>query len=373
MKSRLGTILISLVIVLSSLLVGCNAVNPSPVGKVTVTDLLGREVAIPANVTRVIAIGPGALRLYVYAGDPDYVVGVEQMEANSPTGRPYMLANPDLAELPIIGQGGPNNAPDPERILTVAPDVIFSTYATEASVADELQAKTGIPVVVISYGDSGFGVTDLFAASVPDSLELIGQVIGYDAKAQTAVDYLHQALEDLGARTRDIQDAHKPTVYVGGLGARGTHGIESTQGDYSLLSAIHAKNVVDETGQTGSMMIDKEKLLAWDPDYLFVDLGGLAAVLEDYQKNPAIYESLSAVQNGLVYTQLPFNYYNSNIDTAIADAYYLGTVLYPEAFADIDPVAKADEVYQALVGTPVYAQMAEDFGGGFRQLNLSEE
>jgi len=202
MKSRLGTILISLVIVLSSLLVGCNAVNPSPVGKVTVTDLLGREVAIPANVTRVIAIGPGALRLYVYAGDPDYVVGVEQMEANSPTGRPYMLANPDLAELPIIGQGGPNNAPDPERILTVAPDVIFSTYATEASVADELQAKTGIPVVVISYGDSGFGVTDLFAESVPDSLELIGQVIGDDAKAQAAVGFLHQALEDLGAHAR---------------------------------------------------------------------------------------------------------------------------------------------------------------------------
>jgi len=187
------------------------------------------------------------------------------------------------------------------------------------------------------------------------------------------VDYLHQALEDLGARTRDIQDADKPTVYVGGLGARGTHGIESTQGDYSLLNAIHAKNVVDETGQTGSIMIDKEQLLDWDPDYLFIDLGGLAAVLEDYGKNPAIYESLSAVQNGLVYTQLPFNYYNSNIDTAIADAYYLGTVLYPEAFADIDPVAKADEVYQALVGTPVYAQMAEDFGGGFRQLNLCEE
>jgi iron complex transport system substrate-binding protein len=347
--------------------------NPNRVESVTVTDLLGREVSIPAEVTRVIAIGPGALRLYVYAGDPDYVVGVEQMEASSPTGRPYMLANPDLAELPIIGQGGPNNAPDAERILTVRPDVIFSTYATEASVADELQAKTGIPVVVISYGHSGFGATDLFAQDVPDSLELIGQVIGDSAKAQAAVDFLNQALEDLATRTGEIPDADKPTVYVGGLGARGTHGIESTQGNYSLLNAIHAKNVVDETGQSGSIMIDKEKLLAWDPDLIFIDQGGFAAVLEDYQKNPTLYESLSAVKNGQVYAQLPYNYYNTNIDTAIADAYYLGAVLYPEAFADIDPAEKADEVYEALVGTPVYAQMAEDSGGGFRQLDLTEE
>lgn len=371
-ESRFFTILTSLVTVLSVFLAGCNAANPNETETVSVTDLLGREVSVPADVNRVIAIGPGALRLYAYAGNLDYVVGVEQIEANNPTGRPYLLANPELAELPVIGQGGPNNAPDPEKILTVAPDVIFSTYATETSAADELQAKTGIPVVVLSYGHTGFGATNLFGQGVPDSLSLIGQVIGDSAKAQAAVDFLQQALEDLGQRTADIPDADKPSVYVGGLGAKGTHGIESTQGNYSLLNAIHARNVVDETGKSGSLMVDKEKLLAWDPDYLFIDQGGFAAVLEDYQKNPTFYESLSAVQNGQVYAQLPYNYYNTNIDTAIADAYYLGKILYPAAFADIDPVQKADEIYQALVGQPVYAQMAESFGG-FKQLNLSEE
>ena len=166
MKSRSFTSLMLLVAVLSSFLVGCSVASPSQAETVSVTDLLGREVSVPADVSRVVAIGPGALRLYVYAGNLDYVVGVEQIEADSPTGRPYLLANPELAELPVIGQGGPNNAPDPERILTVAPDVIFSTYATEASVADELQARTGIPVVTISYGQVGFGNTDLFGPSV---------------------------------------------------------------------------------------------------------------------------------------------------------------------------------------------------------------
>ena len=54
-------------------------------------------------------------------------------------------------------------------------------------------------------------------------------------------------------------------MYVGGLGSRGAHGIESTRANYALLNVINADNVVDETGESGSVMIDKEKLLEWDP------------------------------------------------------------------------------------------------------------
>jgi iron complex transport system substrate-binding protein len=299
-------------------------------------------------------------------------VGVEQMDADNSTGKPYLLANPDLAKLPVIGQGGPNNAPDPEKILTVAPDVIFSTYATEASAADELQAKTGIPVVVLSYGGSGFGTTAIFDQTVRDSLVLVGHICETMEKAQAAVDFIQQVQQDLEGRTADIVEADKPSVYVGGLGARGTHGIESTQGQYALLEVIHAQNVVDETGEGGSIMIDKEKLLDWDPDFIFIDQGGFAAVVEDYQKNSTFYESLSAVQNGQVYGQLPYNYYSTNLDTAIADAYFLGKVLYPAAFADVDPAQKADEIYTALLGQLVYDQMAAAFGG-FGPLTLRDQ
>lgn len=329
-------------------------------------------MSVPATIERVVAIGPGALRLYIYAGTVDKIVGIEQFEVGETFDRPYMMAYPSLADLPVIGQGGPNNTPDPEKLLNAAPDVIFSTYVMDASAVDELQAKTGIPVVVISYGHTFGGATNLFEQAVSDSLLLIGKVIDNNTKAQAVVDYIRQVLEDLGKRTSDIPDADKPSVYVGGLRASGSHGIESTQGNYSLLIAIHAKNVVDKTGESGYMMIDKEKLLTWNPDFIFIDLGGLSPVVQDYQKNPVFYKSLSAVQNGKIYAQLPYTSYNTNIDTAIADAYYLGTILYPAAFADINPEQKADEIYQALLGHPVYAQMAEACGG-FGPLNLSDQ
>jgi len=350
-------------------LTGCLSNVTSDRESIIVTDLLGREVALPTQVDRVVAIGPGALRFYVYAGNPEHLVGVEEIETSDVRFKPYMLANPNLSALPVIGQGGPNNALDPEKLLMVDPDLIFSTYTTDPSAADELQAKTGIPVVILNYGGSGFGTTPIFDQNVQDSLLLIGKICETIEKAQGSADFIIQAQQDLENRIKNTPDDGKPTVYIGGLGSKGTHGIESTQGKYPLLEVIQANNVVDELGETGSIIVDREKLLAWDPDHIFIDQGGFAAVLEDYQKNSIFYESLSAVKNDQIYALLPYNYYNTNLGTAIANAYYLGKILYPAEFADINPELKADEIYQVLLGQSVYDLLGSTYGG-FGKLNL---
>lgn len=368
MNKKMPAVLLALILTTAVLLGGCGyraaQKSSSGSGSITVTDLLGRSVTIPSNVTKVVAIGPGALRLYCYAGTADKVAGIEQMDAGDATGKPYLFADPQLMKLTVIGQGGPNNAPDPEKILAVKPDVIFSTYASDKATADDLQSKTGIPMVAISYGN-----TATFDPAVYTSLQLIGKVTGQEKKAQAAVNYIKQCQQDLEDRTKDISDADKPKVYVGALSMKGTHGIESTQGKYSLLEALHAKNVVDETGKTGSIMIDKEKLIDWNPDIIFIDEGGYDAVKQDYQKNPQYYGTLSAFKDGKVYSQLPYNNYSTNIDIAIADAYYLGKVIYPDKFKDVDPEKKTDEIFQKLLGKPLYSQMAKDYGG-FKKLNF---
>lgn len=330
----------------------------------TITDLAGRsvEVAVPAQ--RVTAIGPGALRLVCYAGAAGKVVGIENMEKQWSTGRPYIMAHPELLGLPVIGQGGPDSTPDPEMLLSVQPDVIFVAYLVDAAKADELQAKTGIPVVVLSYGQLG-----TFDREVLDSIELIGEITGNRERAQEVVGFITGIQEDLKERTRNIPEEEKPSVYVGGLGMKGVHGIESTQGNYPPLAAVNARNVVDETGSRGSVMIDKEKLLEWDPDIIFIDEAGLSMVKEDYGKNPGFYASLRAFKNGAVYGFLPYNYYTTNVDTALADAYFMGKTVYPEAFQDVNPEIKADEIYRFLLGQDLYRRMAEDFGG-FKKLDF---
>ncbi|MCR4442867.1 MAG: iron ABC transporter substrate-binding protein [Peptococcaceae bacterium] len=367
MRGRSACLLLAALLLASFVLGGCGSQTAQKAAggsKTTVTDMLGRQVSLAVPAERVVAIGPGALRLYCYVNGVNKVVGVEQIEKDNPTGRPYLLANPSLTNLPVIGPGGPNNAPDPEKILAVKPDVIFTAYNSDKAAVEELQAKTGVPVVALSYGK-----VSTFDLAVYSSLKLIGKIVGQEKKAQDLVDFMEKCKQDLAKRTKNIPDNKKPSVYVGALGARGTHGIESTQGKYSLFEAINARNVVDETGKTGSLMIEKEKLLQWNPDIIFIDLAGYPMVQQDYQKNPQFYKALSAVKKGELYSQLPYNYYTTNIGTAVADAYYLGKVIYPEQFKDVEPEKKADEIYQALLGKQLYAQMAKDFGG-FKKLTL---
>lgn len=340
--------------------------DPQSHGKVTVVDLAGRRVELVTPARAVVAIGPGALRLVCYAGAAQTVVGVENVEAQwGPSGRPYALAHPRLLDLPIIGQGGPDSNPDPEMLLEMGPDVIFVVQLVDGAKADELQAKSGIPVVVLSYGRLG-----TFDDAVLESIRLVGEITGNGARATELLSLIEGCRDDLAERTQGIVATDKPSVYVGGLSMKGTHGIESSSADYPPLTAISAKNVVDETGASGSVMIDKEKIIAWDPDIIFIDEAGLLMVEADYGKNPGLYHSLQAVRKGDVYGFLPYNYYNPNVETALADAYFMGSVVFPGSFADIDPQEKADELYRFFLGAGVYDRMAQDYGG-FGKVDLA--
>ena len=332
---------------------------------ITVTDMLGREVTIDGVAEKVIANNPGALRLYCYVGSIDKLVGVPEREKKDSRRRPYALANPGIVEIPSFGQGSGSNGDDFEKILELNPDVIFAIDDDKANL-DKMQEKLGIPVVALSYGT---GV--IFDQDVYDSLKLIGEIIGEEERANEVVEYMEECKKDLNDRTKDIPDDQKLTAYAGGLAWSGSHGIESTRENYPLFDAVNAKNVVQGIGQDGAIMIDKEKLLEWNPDRIFIDLASFSLVQEDYMKNPEYYKSLDAFKNGEVYSQLPYVWCWVNVDTAMADAYYIGKVLYPEQFKDVDPAEKADEIYEFLVGKGVYSEMVEE-DGGFQKITLED-
>lgn len=330
-----------------------------------VTDLLGRSVEVPADVQKVVAIGPGALRLVCYAGAADKVVGIEDIEVQKPIQRPYLLANPSLLDLPVIGAGGPDSSPDAERILETAPDVIFVAQLVDEAAADELQTTTGIPVVAVTYGDLGTFGDELFT-----SLDLVGEVTDTSDRTTEIVSFIKSTMADLESRTSSVADADQPTAYVGALGYKGAHGIESTSPNYPPFSVISAKNVAADLTPKGNVMIDKEQLIEWDPQFIFLDRSGLSLVKEDVAENRSLYEELSAVKDQQVYTQIPFNNYWTNIETALGNAYYAGSVMYPEQFSDVDPATKFDEISTAMLGVPMYETLSETYKGGFESLDL---
>jgi iron complex transport system substrate-binding protein len=327
---------------------------------INISDMEERKVKVPFDPDKIVCIGPGTLRLIVYLQAEDKVAGVEDMEKD-PEGRPYWIAHPELHDLPRCGPGGPagiGKKPDLEAIMNIYPDVIFITYM-DAAMADEVQATLGIPVVVLSYGSLGN-----FDEKVYDSLRLAGKILNRERRAGEVINYIEDLRKDLNQRTGDVPESRKQGVFVGGIGYRGSYGMESTEKDYIPLDWVSAHNLAKQVeGRIGThVFVDKETLLLLDPDIIFIDSGGSALVEEDYRKKRDFYDTLRAFKNRQVFMLLPFNYYTTNIETALADAYAIAKILYIDNFKDIDPEEKADEIYTFMVGKPVYHEMKKDFG-----------
>ena len=337
---------------------------------VSVRDMAGRTVTVPDKVDRIVGLGPGALRLLSYLQATDKVVGVEDIDKGSPVGRPYALARPELAKLPRASKGGPaeiNKKPDMEALLSVNPQVIFVTYMQPA-LADEVQKTLGVPVVVLSYGES----LGSFNQMLHDSLQLAGKILQREQRAQSVSGFIRQAQQDLQKRTASIAAAQRQGAYVGGIGQRGAHGIESTEQNYAPFDWVGVNNLAKQfKADSGTYLkLDKEALLKLNPPYIFIDSGSWDLIRDDYAKNQPYYQALQAFQKGQTYRLHPFNMYTTNIDTVIADAYAVGKAMYPKQFADVDIAKKADEIYTFMLGKPVYAQMRTNHGALGEKANL---
>ncbi|AKB53821.1 Iron(III) dicitrate-binding protein [Methanosarcina barkeri MS] len=345
-------------------------------GEFTLTDGYGREVTIPENVEQVVCSGAGCLRYLVYLQAQDDVVGVDSLEKEESAfeGRPYALANPQLKDYPLIGEFRGND--DPEKIIAISPQVILKTgtsgqsTASNGADADALQNKTGIPVVMFPYGSLK---NEEQKSEIYSSLRIMGQVVGKQERAEEVINYINATMQDLENRTADIPESERKTAYIGGVSMAGAHGIISTEPAYPPFLWVNANNVASGMGADHAD-IAKEALVDWDPEYIFIDIGTLQVGNEGAigeLKNDTSLSGLSAVKNKKVYGVIPYNYYSTNYESVLANAYFVGKVLYPDRFEDIDPEAKADEIYTFFVGKPVFSEINEQYDNlGFKSIPL---
>ncbi len=352
-------LVISLLGCLLLLSVGCAKMNSQPTRNIT--DMLGRKVKVPQKIERVVAVGPGSLRLLTQMQAVDKVVGVEEAEKRENWGGPYNLAHPELQELPVVG---PPHGGEAELIVAQNPDLIF--FYGDAGAAKSLEQKTGIPVVGIKYVDLGPSREKYLY----QSWRLIGKLLNKTERAEELINYTEQLITDLNDRTKNASQSVKKKVYAGGISYHGSHGIVSTKVPFPPFEFLNLDYFSEQkqVKQVSSVMISKEKLVNWDPAVIFVDEMNLNLVQQDLEKN-AEYQTISAVQQNQIYGLLPYSFYHRNPSTILANSYYMGKIIYPQQFKDINPAAKAEQIYQKFVGAQVYDELAAEYGG-FKKLNL---
>lgn len=332
----------------------------------TVTDALGRVVALPETVERIVPLG-NAPRMICYLGLADNVVGIEECEIASNPIQAYAYAHADTwRTLPNCGTNSMGEtAYYPEQIMLAQPDVILTT--DDAETADDLQTKTGIPVVCVAQGT-------LFEEDYDRSLRILGEVCGVSDRAEALIAYIDDTLADLAARAAAAA-GDTPTVLGAGATFKGSHSIDGVYTNYSVFEVLAANDAAEEiAGTNGSsgVMVDREQILLWDPDLIFFDSGSMGLVRADYKENPGYFEQLQAVRTGQLYQWPNSTWHWSNVEIPLVSAYYVGALLYPDAFADVDFEAKASEIFDLFLGQPDFLSVLEQAGAGYGQVTLGE-
>jgi len=339
----------------------------------TVTDSFGRTVTIPSEPKEVICSGSGCLRYLTYLGAQNLASGVDSIEEEPQKmdARGYALLNPQFKDLPLFGEY--RGKDDPEKIIAISPEVIFkisSTGQTEAATkdeADKLSSKTSIPVIMMPYGSLR---TAEEQEQMFSTLRLMGDITGKKDRAEELISYIEATIADLQSRTKGIPESEQKTAYVGGVSYAGAHGIISTEPAYPPFLWDNIKNVAGKMG-TQHADVAKEAIVDWDPDYLFMDIGTIQSDNEggigELKNDPALAD-LKAVKNGNVYGVLPYNFYSTNYENVLADAYFIGKTVYPDKFADVDPQAKADEIMTKFLGS----SPLKDINSQYKNLGLTK-
>ena len=377
---KLVALLLALMMVLS--LASCDFFKDLlPGGEVIVTDMIGREVAVnPGSYQRVVCIGAGALRMYSYIGDVSLLCAVEDIDNETLTtrpmmfdsvARPYVVAFGDTFKtLPSCGVGGPMaQAAEVEKILACNPDIVISEYEDVAK-ADALQAQLGVPVITLRSGANG-----VFDDAFKGTMSLLGRIFDEEERATTLVSFIESETAAIKARTKDIAEADKPSVYVCGLGNWGTTNHLTTAASYISFEIANVKNVLSDLSTDGVAPIEKEKFadIGDEIDIMIMDAAAVKNVKPLYAEDSTMFDHVKAWQDGEVYLQMAYNAYYTNYEIALINTWFAAKTVYPELFADVDMTAKTNEICKAFLGkemaTEIFAYPSSF--GGYQKINTA--
>lgn len=331
-----------------------------------ITDSLGRTVAIPEHVDRLICSGAACVRLVAYLQAADRLVGVDDNEHRVPSSSPraYLLANPHLGELPLIGQFRGRDNPELIVALDPAPQIILKTLSGIGISHDDLEARTDIPVVAVDIGD----LTERNRPRLDAALRLMGDILGREERAEAVIDFIDEQIAELDERSAR-STMNPPGVFVGGILFQGAQGFNATEPAFPPFELLRLENLASGAPSTGAgrhAVVAKEQIISWDPQVVFLDLFSArnpqAGSLEDLRSDEA-YQSMTAVQTGDVWGLLPNTIYNTEIGSVFANAWFIGSLLLPDTFGDVDPAEKAREIETFLVGAPVFDAMDAAYEG----------
>ncbi len=323
-----------------------DAAEPEEAATRTFTDMVGREVVLPAEITKIACNAPNEVTTVAILGALDRLVACYDTDYSDMAG--YI---PGITEIPYHPFGQETNL---EEFVSSGAEVCF---LRAMSADDEHIAQiegAGIPVVCVYFTD----VSDRVAA-----VSLMADILGGEAvdKGATYIEYVN-ACADKAYGYEQPAEEDKVSVLAFFTYMDGQYIIPSN--DHFVIQTLEKVGAVSASDYTENTFVNIEDIIALDPDVL-VNLDGASG--DEYCKADDAFCALEAYQNG--------NYYVNPVGIATLmttgtaecciEPLYLASILNKNA-SDIDFKQVLSDYYTTFYGyTPTAEQLTSMMSGAY--------
>ena len=322
-------------------------------GKRIIVDQLGRSVAIPQKVTRVVCLMHHALNIMLELQAGDTLVGVIK-------GWDKLLLDgikdiyPRLKTLPTPGDLSTVNM---EEVLKLNPDVVIVTHYFPSNLIKKME-DAGLAVVAISLYTADFEQASklnpklldpdkAYTVGLKQGVTLLGEILGKQAKAKELNDFIAEKRALVGNRVSDIPETKRTRCYIANPNLY-TYGSGKYPG--VIMNRAGGVNVAREID--GYKQVDMEQILVWNPEVIFVQ-DRYANVAQQIQKDSA-WKGIKAVKDHRVYLTPEYvkPWGHPCPESMALGELWMGKKLYPDRFKDIDMSKIVNEFYTRFYGVP---------------------
>lgn len=239
----------------------------------TITDMFGREVTLPENITRIIALEPSDCEMLYALGCEDALVGRGK----------YCDYPAAVLELPAVQSGKNTNL---EEILALEPQVVVMSDMAHTEEQVNLLEENGVKVI----GTDANSIEEVY-----ENIRLLGTVMGKETEAENIVADMQATFADIAAKSEKTDK----TIYFEvmplewGLWSAGTGTFM-----HELAEICGMKNAFEDI--EGWQAVSQEQVIERDPDYIVL-VTGMGEAAPDEVKARDGWGEMKAIKNNAIY------------------------------------------------------------------------
>lgn len=352
----------------AALLLAALTAAPARTEPIVVTDLAGREVSLERPVERFV-LGEGRYVPLLALLRPEApVAGLVGMMSPLGWTEPGLEAQlfrdfPAARDIPLFGSRSADSV-SVEKIIDLAPQLAvfgLSDHGPGAEAAEliaQLEAA-GVAVVFIDFR------LDPLNNTLP-SIELLGRLFGAQARAESYMDFYRERLQAVIRRAATV--SRRPDVFLQVHPGRFECCWGMADGMLGpFIGLVGGDNIADAVAPGPTAQHTAEFLLTANPE---VWIGTASGTAEEYAAGGAPvalgagmdasaaayslarylaapeFQPLDAVRSGRAHA-IWHNFYNSPFNIVAVEAF--ARWIHPELFADLDPQATLQEIYDRFL------------------------